>query len=90
MSEGGDATPRGAGGRVHPSPADAIPDTGTVRHGYNLRPKRKATQVADPLGEAVRTVIAPGEGEEADHRRVGGRDTRAETDVGSSGGGSEA
>ncbi len=90
MSEGGDATPRGAGGRVHSSLAAATTDSGVVRHGYNLRPTRKATQVADPLGEAVRTVIAPGEGEEADHRRVGGRDTRAETDVGSSGGGSEA
>ena len=90
MSEGGDATPRGAGGRVHPSLAAATTDPGAVRHGYNLRPKRKATQVADPLGDAVRTVIAPGEGEEANHRRVGGRDARAETDVDASGGGSEA
>ena len=80
MSEEGDATPRGAGGRVHPSLAAATTDPGAVRHGYNLRPKRKATQVADPLGDAVRTVIAPGEGEEANHRRVGGRDARAETD----------
>ena len=90
MSEDGDATPRGAGGRVHPSPAAATPDTGAVRHGYNLRPKRKATQVADPLGDAVRTVIAPGEGEEANHRRVGGRDARAKIDVDASGSGSEA
>jgi len=90
MREGGDATPHGAGGRGHPSPADAIPDTGAVRHGYNLRPKRKATQVADPLGDAVRTVIAPGEGEEANHRRVGGRDARAKIDGDASGSGSEA
>ena len=74
MSEDGDATPHGAGGRIHPSPAAATPNTGAVRHGYNLRLRRKATQVADPLGGAVRTVIAPGEGEEANHRRVGGRD----------------
>ena len=59
MSEDGGATPYGAGGRVHPSPADAIPDTGAVRHGYNLRPKRKATQVADPLGDVVPAVVAP-------------------------------
>ena len=90
MSEGGDATPRGAGGRVRPSLAAATADSGAVRHGYNLRPTRNATQVADSLGEAVRTVTAPGEGEEANHSRVGGRDTRAETDVGSSGEGSEA
>ena len=90
MSEDGDATPHGAGGRVHPSPAAATPDTGAVRHGYNLRPKRKATQVADPLGDAVRTVIAPGEGEEANHRRVGGRDARAKIDGDASGSGSEA
>ena len=90
MNEEGDAAPRGAGGRVYPSLAAATTDPGAVRHGYNLRSKRKATQVADPLGDAVRTVIAPGEGGEANHRRVGGRDARAETDDDASGGGSEA
>ena len=90
MSEEGDTTPRGADGRVRPSPAAATTDPGAGRHGYNLRPTRKATPVADPLGDAVRTVIAPGEGEEANHRKVGRRDARAKTDVDASGSGSEA
>ena len=84
MSGGGDAVPRGTGGRVPTDLAAATPDPGAVRHGYDLRPKRKATQVADPLGDAVPAVVAPGEGEEANHRQVGGRDARAEADAGGS------
>jgi hypothetical protein len=84
MSGGGDAVPRGTGGRVYPDPTAATPDPGAVRHGYDLRPKRKVTQVADPLGDAVSAFVTPGEGKEANHRQVGGRDARAEADVGGS------
>ena len=84
MSGEGDTAPRRAGGRVHPDLASATPDPGATRHGYDLRPKRKATQVADLQGDAVPAVIAPGVSEEANHRQVGGRDSRAEADVGGS------
>ena len=81
MSRESGTVPSGGGNQARQSQRATGPDKGVVPHPYNLRPKRRTIRATNPKGVLVGSVVAPGAGEEADHRRVGGRDILAEADV---------
>ena len=81
MSGEGDSAPHGDGDRTHPGRATMGLDSEVAQHTYNLRPKSRAVHAATPKGATAHSVVVPGEGEEANHRRVGGRNARTEADV---------